>query len=157
MSTDYMAACRSCRVFRHLGQDMGGKKTLGYGSNDTQGIQDSIDFLFRHAGCEGDLVVALGDVATDRPEDDYPDAEQLARPRRRCCRTNPVNGHDLCATCLEAKRQHGKHGRGDPESGPDDPDCPCRRTKEQAACAVAGCGFCIAALPDYLRTLREGR
>lgn len=39
---------------------------------------------------------------------------------------------------------HEGHGSGD-ENGPDDPDCGCRGTKEQAGCASSGCGFCIAA------------
>jgi hypothetical protein len=36
---------------------------------------------------------------------------------------------------------HSTHGLGDLE-GPFDPDCPCRGTDEQQACADAGCGFC---------------
>ena len=40
---------------------------------------------------------------------------------------------------------HDSHGRGTAESGPDDPDCPCRDTVRQAVCATAGCGFCLAA------------
>lgn len=40
---------------------------------------------------------------------------------------------------------HAKHGRGQPESGPDDHDCPCRGTPQQLACADAGCGFCVSA------------
>lgn len=40
---------------------------------------------------------------------------------------------------------HSDHGRGD-ESGPEDPDCPCRATQHEQACAEAGCGFCKAAL-----------
>jgi hypothetical protein len=42
---------------------------------------------------------------------------------------------------------HADHGRGTSESGPDDPDCPCRNTPEMTTCAFAGCGFCTAALP----------
>lgn len=38
---------------------------------------------------------------------------------------------------------HGTHGRG--TDAPDDPDCPCRRTAQQRACADAGCGFCTSA------------
>lgn len=39
---------------------------------------------------------------------------------------------------------HSEHGRGSPELGPDDPDCPCRKTELEGACAEAGCGFCIS-------------
>lgn len=38
---------------------------------------------------------------------------------------------------------HRDHGRGD-ESGPFEPDCPCRGTLNQAECAKAYCGFCRA-------------
>lgn len=41
---------------------------------------------------------------------------------------------------------HEEHGRGTEEDGPDAPDCPCRGTKQETACARAGCGFCIAAV-----------
>lgn len=39
---------------------------------------------------------------------------------------------------------HSDHGRGDDESGPDDSDCLCRGTAQEAACAADGCGFCVA-------------
>lgn len=38
--------------------------------------------------------------------------------------------------------EHLGHGNGDEESGPDDPDCPCRATDKQKECALSGCGFC---------------
>lgn len=37
---------------------------------------------------------------------------------------------------------HADHGRGTPEDGPEDCDCPCRSTPDQDACAAAWCGFC---------------
>lgn len=43
--------------------------------------------------------------------------------------------------------EHADHGRGSPESGPEDPDCPCRATALQAACAKEGCGFCVCDAP----------
>ena len=50
---------------------------------------------------------------------------------------------------------HADHGRGT-ESGPDDPDCGCRMTPDEAACAAAGCGFCAArAYPR--RPVRKGK
>lgn len=42
--------------------------------------------------------------------------------------------------------EHRDHGRGD-ESGPFEPDCPCRGTPDQTACAEAYCGFCRAEPP----------
>lgn len=39
--------------------------------------------------------------------------------------------------------EHTHHGRGTPESGPEDPDCPCRSTILQVECAKTGCGFCV--------------
>lgn len=42
---------------------------------------------------------------------------------------------------------HDEHGRGSPEYGPDDPDCPCRLTNGlRQQCARSGCGFCVAAI-----------
>lgn len=41
---------------------------------------------------------------------------------------------------------HSHHGRGDAENGPADPDCPCRDTDRQDACARTGCGFCVASI-----------
>lgn len=37
---------------------------------------------------------------------------------------------------------HSSHGQGTEEDGPDDPDCPCRDTRQERACAQEGCGFC---------------
>ena len=45
----------------------------------------------------------------------------------------------------ELQRRHLGHGAGTAESGPDDPDCGCRGTRRQRACASAGCGFCRCA------------
>lgn len=39
---------------------------------------------------------------------------------------------------------HANHGIGDAD-GPRDSDCTCRGTREQSACAAAGCGFCRVA------------
>lgn len=38
--------------------------------------------------------------------------------------------------------KHANHGRGSATDGPNEPDCPCRGTGEEAECANAGCGFC---------------
>src|SRR5262245_55815451 len=44
------------------------------------------------------------------------------------------------------KSKHDKHGRGTEADGPDEPDCACRDTDEEKACARAGCGFCKASV-----------
>lgn len=41
---------------------------------------------------------------------------------------------------------HDDHGRGNEGGAHEHSDCPCTGTSEFEACAVAGCGFCIAAL-----------
>lgn len=38
-----------------------------------------------------------------------------------------------------------RHGAGSADGGPTAPDCPCRGTSRQRACASGGCGFCRAA------------
>lgn len=54
---------------------------------------------------------------------------------------------------------HATHGRGQPETGPDDPDCPCRGTGLQRRCAQAGCGFCRCELEGDVMVVdrQEGR
>lgn len=45
----------------------------------------------------------------------------------------------------QCETEHQGHGSGDAESGPDDPDCPCRPDLDKRAeCAKTGCGFCLA-------------
>lgn len=46
--------------------------------------------------------------------------------------------------------EHRGHGSGDAESGPDDPDCPCRSTAKREECADHGCGFCLAERPGEI-------
>jgi hypothetical protein len=42
--------------------------------------------------------------------------------------------------------EHADHGReARPGDGPEEPDCACRGTHAQRACAMEGCGFCQAA------------
>lgn len=61
---------------------------------------------------------------------------------------------DLEDSCPAAS--HADHGRGSPDDGPDDSDCPCRGTVQQAECADSGCGFCAAALAALQPAKGEG-
>ena len=76
MSTDYMVACRSCEVRRHFGQDMGGKTSLGYGSNDVEGAQAVLAFVFKHAECDDRVVVLLSDTNFHEPEYEFKDEDE---------------------------------------------------------------------------------
>lgn len=55
---------------------------------------------------------------------------------------------------LDAMIDHSEHGTGNTITGPTDPDCPCRNTKNEAACAVAGCGFCK---PSFLAKNKQAQ
>lgn len=58
----------------------------------------------------------------------------------------------VCSRCIDevmGKSDHTGHGAGTEESGPDEPDCPCRMTPEMEDCAAAGCGFCLVQLDHY--------
>lgn len=44
----------------------------------------------------------------------------------------------------DPENTHASHGRGTEADGPDDSDCPCRKTERQDECAKAGCGFCLS-------------
>lgn len=46
--------------------------------------------------------------------------------------------------------EHGDHGRAGAD-GPEDPDCGCRGSDKQIACAQSGCGFCLAATKDKVK------
>jgi len=57
-----------------------------------------------------------------------------------------AEGHKPGCSFGAGEVDHGQHGRGAPDGGPDDPDCPCRGSVLEVACAAAGCGFCVASL-----------
>lgn len=71
--------------------------------------------------------------------------------------------HPRCFGIDPSLDEHVAHGRGDADDGPRDPDCPCRNTEKQAACASVECGFCRAAEKvvdphgDSVRAIRGGR
>lgn len=45
----------------------------------------------------------------------------------------------------ERPDDHSRHGRADERGVPIEPDCACRNTTREEACAQAGCGYCCAA------------
>lgn len=50
MSTDWQVSCAPCRISRHLGQEMGGLNTFGYGSSDVAGRNGVGEFIAEHFG-----------------------------------------------------------------------------------------------------------
>lgn len=61
------------------------------------------------------------------------------------CGDLPDSACGSCADLIAKLEAHEGHGTGTAEDGPNESDCSCRETDEQAACAEAGCGFCKAA------------
>lgn len=70
MSTDYDAVCHMHKVRRHFGQEMAGKSSMGYGSDDTEGEKEAAAFVFEHAPCIVEIM-----VSDDSPPS-YTDAER---------------------------------------------------------------------------------
>lgn len=68
MSVDWQAICDKHRIKKHLGQASAGGtfNSFGNGSNDSQGRQDSADFVGEHIECG--LRIAMADSEQD-PED----------------------------------------------------------------------------------------
>lgn len=48
MSIDWNVVCDKCGLWQHLGQDMGGYRSFGYGSNDPIGQNRAADFIQKH-------------------------------------------------------------------------------------------------------------
>ena len=48
MSVDWTVVCDKCERYFHLGQDMGGICSFGYGSNDSDGQQKVADLISEH-------------------------------------------------------------------------------------------------------------
>lgn len=62
MSIDMTSCCLKCKAAAHLGQDMGGLQTFGYGSSDIKGREMSAQFLLAHLDCgAGNLIVVRTD------------------------------------------------------------------------------------------------
>lgn len=82
---------------------------------------------------------AIAQVAADAPQDVVVmDARLVGRPPALAA----PYGKEVPPS------PHADHGRGTPEDGPEDCDCPCRSTPDQGACAAAGCGFCANVQPQ---------
>lgn len=62
MSTDWDAACFTCKLYTHLGQRFTSGPAFGYGSNDAQGRLDAAEFVSEHV--HHDLRIVL-----DAPDD----------------------------------------------------------------------------------------
>lgn len=63
MSIDYEAVCFRCQKYQHIGQDMGCKKSLGYGSGDGEGADVAAQFVISHAQeCGAVIVMDSNDV-----------------------------------------------------------------------------------------------
>lgn len=48
MSVDWNVVCSKCNQYHHLGQDMGGQCTFGYGSTDDAGSKLAGEFISKH-------------------------------------------------------------------------------------------------------------
>lgn len=48
MSVDWNVVCDKCNKYHHLGQDMGGYCTFGYGSKDREGRNLVGEFISEH-------------------------------------------------------------------------------------------------------------
>ena len=80
----------------------------------------------------------------------------MSESTKMACRTHGVmsltgvmSGQLVCQRCkapLEPVGPHSDHGRGDPDDGPDDIDCPCRGGLLEEECRATGCGYCFSPL-----------
>jgi len=52
MSTDATAVCDKCKTFMHLGQDMGGVTSFGYGSKDEKAVLQVLSLCLIMSGIE---------------------------------------------------------------------------------------------------------
>lgn len=87
----------------------------------------------------------LGDPATWEADRKKLEAQQAQVYDPRCCIGGGCVWPTSCSNCEpKIAEEHRGHGSGDAESGPDDPDCPCRPTAKREECAGQGCGFCLA-------------
>lgn len=108
---------------------------------------------------------AIAQVATDSPQDVVVVHQRLSDRYSSAVRRAGRPPALAAPYGLQAERRfaseapaHADHGRGTPEDGPDDGDCPCRTTQDQGACAAAGCGFCLSARnvqPRSIAALRQ--
>ncbi len=88
MSKDFNIVCMSCRTYRHLGQWMGGKWSLGYGTKDNEtGRHSLFDFIEKHLYGGDDegtcccaainlVIVSTDNLRSDLKEDPYKPNEE---------------------------------------------------------------------------------
>ena len=65
MSVDWNVVCDKCNEYHHLGQDMGGCCTFGYGSQDNCGRILSGEFIAEHLAHNFESGEFLRIVSTD--------------------------------------------------------------------------------------------
>lgn len=71
MSVDWTVICDKCKLYCHLGQDMGGTSSFGYGSKDIKGQNIVLEFIATHINYEEPLKI----VMTDKIPKDYTEAK----------------------------------------------------------------------------------
>ncbi len=69
MSVDWTTVCDKCKLYRHLGQFMGGVASFGWGSQDEEGREESADFVDKH------VYHTLRIVRTDDIPEDYTESK----------------------------------------------------------------------------------
>jgi hypothetical protein len=67
MSIDFDAVCLTCQQSHHLGQQMGGKWSFGFGSNDDPGRASAGEFILKHS--DHDLRIYETDFGPDGVQD----------------------------------------------------------------------------------------
>ena len=84
--------------------------------------------------------VARDDLTAVRTSQTLVDSAAPIVPTEPVPRT-PLTEEIVLATVFD----HSRHGRADERGVPLEPDCACRNTTREEACAQAGCGYCRAA------------
>ncbi len=75
MSVDWSVLCDKCKKYHHLGQDMGGLCTFGYGSSNHEGREEAGEFVSEHLAHNSGFGLSLRVVCTDNIPTDYEGVE----------------------------------------------------------------------------------
>jgi hypothetical protein len=98
MSMDVEGFCDTHRQFIHIGQNMGGKNSLGYGSGDSDGHRVITEWLIQHAIAGCDVRISAFAEAPDDYEEFLWDTAGSEEAITRLSRVGRY-GNDPCA-CL---------------------------------------------------------